>query len=132
MREMEPRKFEELVAAMFRNQGYDVTLTPRSNDGGTDVIAVQRSGIGTAMIIVECKRYAETNKVGVEIVRGLYGVLEHRKATRGIIATTSFFTRGATQFCNDIPYRLALADFSTLTRELNEWKTQIDRCRADR
>ena len=56
MREMSPRKFEELVAAMFRNQGYDVTLTPRSKDGGVDVIAIQRSGIGTAMIIVECKR----------------------------------------------------------------------------
>jgi restriction system protein len=91
---MTPRKFEELVADMFRNQGYEVTLTPSSNDGGMDVIAVRRDGIGTVMIVVECKRYAEDNKVGVEIARGLYGVVEQRRATRGIIATTSFFTKG--------------------------------------
>jgi hypothetical protein len=127
MREMSPRKFEELVADMFRNQGYDVTLTTRSYDGGMDVIAVQRSDIGTVMTIVECKRYAEDKKVGVDIVRGLYGVVEQKRATRGIIATTSFFTRGAKTFRSNIPYRLGLADFNVLTQEIKKWKDQIKR-----
>ncbi len=127
MREMTPRKFEELVADMFRNQGYDVTLTPRSNDGGMDVIAVQRSDIGTVMTIVECKRYAEDNKVGVDVVRGLYGVVEQQRATRGIIATTSFFTRGAKAFRSSMPYRLELIDFNKLTQHIKEWRNRIGR-----
>lgn len=127
MRELSPRKFEELVADMFSNQGYDVTLTQRSNDGGMDIIAVQRSDIGTIMTIIECKRYAPDNKVGVDIVRGVYGVVEQQRATRGIIATTSFFTRGAEAFRRSVPYRLGLADFNVLTQEINEWKNRIER-----
>lgn len=127
MRELSPRKFEELIADMFRNQGYEVTLTPSSKDGGMDVIAVQRDGIGTVMIIVECKRYAETNKVGVEIARGLYGVVEQRRATRGIIATTSFFTKGAVEFRNTVEHRLGLADFDFLSKEIVKWKNRIQK-----
>lgn len=127
MRELSPRKFEELIADMFRNQGFEVTLTPPSKDGGMDVIAVQRDGIGTVMIIVECKRYAETNKVGVEIARGLYGVVEQQGATRGIIATTSFFTKGAVEFRNTVEHRLGLADFDVLSKEIVKWKNRIQK-----
>ncbi|MRS01895.1 restriction endonuclease [bacterium] len=125
MREMSPRKFEELIADLFNNQGFQVTLTPRSKDGGMDVIAVQRDGIGTVMVIVECKRYAEGNKVGVEIARGLYGVVEQQRATRGIIATTSFFTKGVVDFRKTIPHRLGLADFDVLSNEIQKWKSRI-------
>lgn len=127
MRELSPRKFEELVADMFRNQGYEVNLTPRSKDGGMDIIAVQRSDIGTIMTIIECKRYGPDNKVGVDIVRGVYGVVEQQGATRGIIATKSFFTRDAEEFRRSVPYRLGLADFNVLTQEINEWKKRIER-----
>lgn len=127
MREMSPRKFEELVADMFRNKGFGVTLTQRSNDGGIDIVAMQRDDIGTVMIIIECKRYAEDNKVGVDIVRGLYGVVEQQRATQGIIATTSFFTRDAKAFHSSVPYRLGLADFNVLTQEINNWKYRIKR-----
>jgi len=126
MRELSPRKFEELVADMWRNQGFDVTLTNRTRDGGMDVIAVQKSGVGTLMFIVECKRYAAHNKVGVEVVRGLYGVVEQKRATQGIIATTSYFTKGVTDFRNDIPYRIGLADFDQLKSQIQEWKVRND------
>jgi hypothetical protein len=122
MRELQPRKFEELVAELFRSKGYDVRLTPRTRDGGFDVHAVQRSGIGTVLIIIECKRYAADNTVGVEIVRGLYGVVEQQRATKGIIATTSYFSGDAVKFHNDLQYRLGLADFDALRSMLNERK----------
>lgn len=123
MREMSPRKFEELIAEMFKTQGYEVELTPKSKDGGMDVVAMRKDGVGTVMIIIECKRYSETNKVGVEIARGLYGVVEQKGATRGIIATTSFFTRGAVEFRNTVPYRLGLSDFNTLKEQIKDWKS---------
>jgi hypothetical protein len=124
MREMPSRKFEELVAELFRAKGYEVELTPRSRDGGFDVRAVHRTEVGTVLIIIECKRYAAENKVGVEIVRGLYGVVEQKRATKGLIATTSYFSSDATKFHNDVQYRLALADFDALRAMLQEWKTK--------
>jgi restriction endonuclease Mrr len=122
MREMPSRKFEELVADLFKSKGYDVTLTPRTRDGGFDVRAVQRSDIGTVLIIIECKRYAAENTVGVEIVRGLYGIVEQQRATKGIIVTTSFFSSDAKKFHNDVQYRLVLADFDVMRSMLNEWR----------
>jgi len=124
MRELEPRKFEELVAELFRNMGYTVELTPRSRDGGLDIIAIDRSDLGSALTLIECKRYSASNRVGVEVVRGLYGVVEQQRATRGLIATTSFFTKDAMAFRDSVQYRLALADFDQITQFLHEWKSQ--------
>jgi restriction system protein len=115
MRDLAPRRFEELVAELFRDKGYDVELTPPSKDGGIDIIAVSRSDVGSAMTLIECKRYAESNRVGVDIVRGLYGVVEEQKASRGQIVTTSYFTKGAKAFRDKVPYRLGLADFDLLS-----------------
>lgn len=124
MRELHPRKFEELVAALFKSKGYEVTLTPRTHDGGLDVYAVRRDTIGTVMIIIECKRYAPKKKVGVEFIRSLYGVVEQKSATKGLLATTSYFTRGAKEFHNDLKYRLALADFEQMRTMLAEWQAR--------
>ncbi len=123
MRNLAPRRFEELVAELFRNMGYTVELTPRTRDGGLDIIAIERNDLGAALTLIECKRYSEQNRVGVDVVRGLYGVVEQRRATRGIIATTSYFTRDAATFRDTVPYRLSLADFDLISKYLREWST---------
>jgi hypothetical protein len=61
--------------------------------------------------LIECKRYAPSHKVGVELVRALYGVRMHEKATKGILATTSTFTHGAKAFFNDHLWELEPRDF---------------------
>lgn len=121
MRELDPRKFEELVAELLRDKGYEVKLTPRSKDGGRDILAIKRDDIGSALTLVECKRYAHNNKVGVDIVRGLYGVVSAEQATRGLLATTSYFTSGAKAFRDQVPYRLGLADFDILRGMLSQF-----------
>ena len=122
MQHLNPRQFEELVAELFRAKGYTVELTPRTRDGGLDIIAIKKDDVGSAMTLIECKRYAMSNKVGVAVVRGLYGVVEERQATRGVIATTSRFTRGAVALVRDKhEYRMALADFDRMTEFLRDW-----------
>jgi len=122
MRELDPRKFEELIADLLRDRGYDVTLTPKSKDGGRDILAIRRDDIGTALTLVECKRYSQSNHVGVDIIRGLYGVVSAERATRGLIATTSFFTRDAHAFRDRVPYRLSFADFDVLRAMLLQFR----------
>ncbi len=114
MRDLDPRKFEELVAELFRDKGYDVELTPRSKDGGLDIRVFHKSALGRFLTLVECKRYSERERVGVSIVRGLYGVVNMRTATSGLIATTSFFTKGAKSEQQQVKERLHLADFEEL------------------
>lgn len=121
MRYLHPRKFEELVAELFRSMGYDVLLTPRSRDGGMDFRAFRKEPFGTLLTIVECKRYRE-RKVGVGIVRSLYGVLNMENAPHGVIATTSFFTRDAKAERELVRGRMSLSDFNALS----QWLTNYD------
>jgi hypothetical protein len=124
MREMDARKFEELVAELFKDKGYDVEVTPRSKDGGLDIRVFHRSDLGSFVTLVECKRYAETNKVEVGIVRQLYGVVSADNATSGLIATTSFFTAGAKSFQKRLGARLKLADFEELKAWLKAYQSK--------
>lgn len=117
MYQLDPRRFEELVAAILKDLGYNVELTAQSADGGIDIIATQKTGIGEVLLIVDCKRYAPTRHVGVEIVRSMYGISEQRRATMAMIATTSFFTRPALEFQRSVQHRLSLKDYD----DLNIW-----------
>jgi hypothetical protein len=98
-----PREFEEIIAEIFRQQGFEVELTKRTRDGGKDVIAVHRNSMGIdTRYFIECKRYAPDNKVDVGIVRALYGVHSGLSgANKSIIATTSSFTSEAVRFANE-------------------------------
>lgn len=119
--ELHPRKFEEVVAAIWENLGYKVTLTQKSRDGGKDIYAVQHTLAGDLLYIIECKRYSPDRPVGVEIVRALYGVSQHERATMGVVATTSYFTKAAQQFQRRVKYQLSLRDYNSLS----DWLKQL-------
>ena len=55
----DPFSFEEYCAALFRAMGKRAHTTPRTNDGGYDVIVSDNNGLNG---IVECKCYAPDSK----------------------------------------------------------------------
>jgi len=115
MYEMPPRKFEELVAAIFKNHGFRVELTPATRDGGVDIIAVEDSIItGESVHLVECKRYAANQHVGIGIVQRLLGVVTQMQATKGILVTTSYFTVDAIEAALNTKHVLTLRDYDVL------------------
>ena len=75
MYKIKPRQFEKLIAEVLASYGWDIQLTPAIKDGGYDIFAISKdqAGMQTSWII-ECKKYAAENKVGIDIVRALYGV----------------------------------------------------------
>ena len=109
------------MAKIFEDQGYEVELTPPSRDGGRDLMLVQKASIGSILTLVECKRYGATNKVGVDIVRALYGVVESERATKGLVATTSHFTKGAIDYRDSVRYRLELSDYDRICEWLRPY-----------
>jgi restriction system protein len=115
---LDPRKFEELVAEMLAQRGYEITLTPPSKDGGLDMYAARKDDLGSFLYLVECKRYTPPAKVGVSVVRSLYGVVQQKQANGGIVVTSSFFTKGAKDFQENLPYQMHLRDYIALQKWL--------------
>jgi restriction system protein len=105
----DPRAFEEFIANTYKLDGYDVELTPRSNDGGVDVIA-RRRGYGAIKILDQAKAYAKNRVVPAHDVRAAYGVLTSTDdASKVVITTTSRFAPGVEkEFQRFMPTRLAL------------------------
>ena len=123
MFQMDPWRFEELVAGWYREMGFDeVTLNPRSADHGRDVIAVKH-GVGCVRFIDSVKRYGPHHPVPANDVRALAGVMAHDpKATKGIVTTSSVF---APRLMDDpiiaalVPFRLELVDGAELVKRLS-------------
>ena len=87
-------RLEELVAGAYKRAGFeDVTLTPRNNDRGRDVIA-KKYGLGTIRVIESVKRYGRDKPVRLDDVRALLGVLEADGASKAFLTTTSDFAPG--------------------------------------
>lgn len=118
MYSLPPRQFEELVAEILDKMGYDISLTPESKDGGFDMYAAWKDGLGEFLYLVECKRYAPNRTVGVQLVRALNGVVDEKRATAGILVTTSHFTREAHEFQQRLQHRLSLRDYVHLQKWL--------------
>lgn len=113
---LSPRQFEELIAEIWHRMGYEIELTAQTRDGGRDIIAVRRSE-AQLRFLIECKRYDPKRKVGVELVRALHGVKVHEKATKGILATTSRFTKDAKSYFAEHIWELEPRDYDGIV----EW-----------
>lgn len=110
MRELSPRQFEELVAELYDREGYEVELTPISRDDGVDIYAVQHTPFGSFLTLIDCKRYRKDRPIEVDLVRQLFGTVEAKNASVGVLATTSHFTSGAKKFQRERKHRLGLQD----------------------
>lgn len=116
LRIIDRRKFEELIAELFRGFGYEVELTKRTRDGGKDIIAIKRAEVETRYLI-ECKRPEPGNHIGVRTVRELYGVKVDDNATKAILATTTYFSPEAKEFSEKHRWELELKDYHAI----QEW-----------
>lgn len=96
LRNMPPDSFERLCQRLLRESGFiEVEVTGRPGDGGIDGRGVIRfAGLISFPVLFQCKRYS--SNVGPAIVRELRGAMQGR-ADRGLILTTSGFTRDAHQ-----------------------------------
>jgi len=116
---LDARQMEELVAVAYDEEGWKVILTPRSGDGGKDVIAT-RPDYGTIRILDQVKKLAPHNVVTADVVRALFGVVaKDPSASKGFITTTSSFAPGiAKEFRKELRGRLSLRDGNDLRKWL--------------
>lgn len=109
--ELKPRDFEELVGLLLEAEGWKVTVTQQSRDGGIDVIAtINDPVLGEVRSIWQAKKYKPSNSVKLRDVRELSAVRDEQKATKGMMITTSRLTRDAVAWINQDIYRLGFKE----------------------
>jgi restriction system protein len=114
MYQLRPRQLEQLMADLYAGEGFEVTLTPETRDGGADLYLVQHTAFGQLLTIVDCKRNRADRPIGVGVVRQMLGTIDQTGASAGVLATTSRFTSGAVQLGQQYPFRLGLQDYFDL------------------
>jgi restriction system protein len=121
--QISPRRWEEIIAAAYEQAGFDeVILTPRSGDGGKDVIAIMK-GFAEVRIIDQVKAYKPGHLVKADEVRALSGVLHTDPANKGFVTTTSSFApriKDDPSIAPLIPHRLGLRNGEQLVKDLQE------------
>jgi restriction system protein len=108
------RDFEHLLAEAYRRQGWSVVLNGGGGpDGGVDLV-LRRTG---EVKLVQAKHW-KTWRVGVSVVRELYGVMAARSVGAGCIVTSGTFTAAALEFARG--KRIELVDGQALAALLRE------------
>jgi restriction system protein len=115
-----PSFFEELVLDLLLALGYgatsaDIQHVGGSGDGGVDgIISLDR--LGFEKVYVQAKRWQ--GSVGRPEVQAFYGALAGRRAKKGVLITTSTFTRDAQEFAGHVSDSIVLIDGKRLTELL--------------
>ena len=95
LRLLTPSKFEEFSKIFLNRYGFtQMNVTSASRDGGIDVKGLLKIGLAEMRVAAQCKRYAETNKVGRPDISQFRGDITG-DFEQGIFITTSSFTREA-------------------------------------
>ncbi len=95
LQRIDERVFEELVAEVWAEQGWQTETTKGTADRGVDVVAWKDTPFEQKQLI-QAKRYGAKNKVGSDAIQkysGLYARNEQVDAV--VVVTTSGFTREA-------------------------------------
>ena len=94
IRDLGWKEFEELVGEAYLRKGYHVVENQGAGpDGGIDLV-LRKLGMTT---LIQCKHW-KTMKVGVKVVRELFGVMTAKGAERGIVIVSGEFTKEAVSF----------------------------------
>ncbi len=106
-----PRQFEEMVADVFRAEGYSVQLSASTRDGGRDLMLMRphrARDSGELNYAVQVKHYRR-GRVAVATIREFVGslVLAGRR-TGGLIVSSTQLTSAAQEAVADVNRRLGL------------------------
>jgi len=96
--------FEKVVVRLLQAMGYggvagEALVTGRSGDAGIDGI-IKEDKLGLDVVCIQAKRWEGT--VGRPVIQGFVGSMDFVRARKGVILTTSQFSRDAVEFVDRI------------------------------
>jgi restriction system protein len=123
VRSMPPSFFERLVVELLVKMGYGgnredaASAIGRSGDEGIDGI-IKEDQLGLDIIYIQAKRWNAT--VGRPEVQKFAGALQGHRARKGIMITTSDFSREAWEYVTRIDSKVVLIDGQRLAQLMSD------------
>ncbi|MFG2682209.1 restriction endonuclease [Streptomyces sp. NPDC048392] len=95
--ELSPDEFEEAIAGLCRRDGCtEVEVVGGAGDLGADVLAVAPDG---RLVVIQCKRYSDDNKVGSQDLQRFGGTcFTVHEADVAVLVTSTDFTAPAVEY----------------------------------
>ncbi|MEO8606928.1 MAG: restriction endonuclease [Chloroflexota bacterium] len=119
-----PRFFERLVVDLLVAMGYGGSRKDagerigQSGDGGVDGI-IKEDRLGLDVVYIQAKRWEGT--VGRPVVQGFAGSLEGFRARKGVLITTSLFSKDAKDYVERIEKKIVLIDGEQLAQYMIDY-----------
>lgn len=114
-----PSFFEQLVVDLLLLMGYGGSRRDagqaigQSGDGGIDGI-IKEDRLGLDTLYIQAKRWS--GSVGRPEVQRFAGALQGHRARKGVMITTSTFTKDAHEYANNVETKIVLIDGKRLTK----------------
>lgn len=111
--------FEHLAIDLLVQMGYGgnredaARAIGRNNDEGIDGV-IDEDKLGLDVVYVQAKRWGGT--VGRPTIQQFVGALQGKRARKGIVLTTSQFSKGAIDYAANVDARIVLIDGPRLAR----------------
>ncbi len=124
--------FERLAAELFARMGFEVDLFRESKDDGIDFLAIRSEDEAPFVLIAQCKHPdtptdgRKRRKVGVSLMRELYGTAVWNDIPKCVMITSSEFTKGARKFAERKPEQIELANRLALLEWLKKYRWNAD------
>ena len=119
-----PSFFERLVVELLLKMGYGGSRRDfgqaigKPGDGGIDAV-IKEDKLGLDAVYLQAKRW-DNGQVGSKEIQAFVGALHGRKARKGVVITTSGFSKPAQDYVREIQDKVILIDGSTLADLLIE------------
>jgi restriction system protein len=119
-----PRFFERLVVDLLVAMGYGGSRKDagerigQSGDGGVDGI-IKEDRLGLDVVYIQAKRWEGT--VGRPVVQGFAGSLEGFRARKGVLITTSVFSKDAKEYVDRVEKKIVLIDGEQLAQYMIDY-----------
>lgn len=109
-----PFDFEDFIAVLLKEGGYDVEQTDYTGDFGADMIIEEDDGTRT---VVQVKRFAETASVGVHDLNQVVASQKYYDAEQAMVIATCGFTKSAEKMAESA--EVELWDWNRLMQEIS-------------
>ncbi|NFT08129.1 restriction endonuclease [Clostridium botulinum] len=94
---LDGNQFEQFCVKLLTMNNYKAEQTKATRDGGKDIILKTKK----EKIFIECKHYAENNKINTTHIHKLISACTVDNVRHGIFITTSNYTADAIELAND-------------------------------
>ena len=102
-------------------------MTGKSGDGGIDGV-IKEDKLGLDVVCIQAKRWE--GSVGRPVIQQFVGSMNYARARKGVILTTSQFTRDATEFVGRIEgMKVVLIDGVTLAELMLDHNVGVTRAK---